>query len=309
MTITCTCPKCGQFCAFKDILAGHRVRCLECSERFIVPTEDGQKAKAIAAEPQKPLEGFFRAVLVDNFKVFVQPESLFGLILVVALTCFHFFAGDEDYSFTLGRFRPPLAIGWVVTFCCAGYLLWYFMEIINTTIMDNDLLPEIFIGGGFTFFGEAIKSIYLFFAAFGIAGVPGAAVGVMLENMGITYSWLKITIIILSFSMLPMILCLLGSGVVPWKVFRYDLIIYMIAKTFKPYFLICVITFAALFGVVKTVGLFADQANTNELMATAMLISRLGAVFLMLFAMRMLGLYVRHYARCFPKMFDSERYS
>lgn len=304
MTITCTCPKCGQFCGFKDEHAGQKVRCLACNSHFTVPDQDGQKAVRLPIEPQEPLDGFYRSVFVDNFKVFVQKESLFGIILCFALTCFHFFTGDKDFSFTIGGFRPPLVIGWVITFCCAGYLLWYFMEIINNTVMDNDFLPEISIGEGFVFIGEAVKSIYLFIVAFAIAAIPGAILTTLLGKLGVSYPWLNITILILSLLMLPMILCLLGAGVAPWKVFRYDLIIRMIIKTFAPYLLTSVITCAALSGIFITIGFFSDQVAMGQLKTAAMLTARLIAVFVMLFAMRTLGLYARHYFRCFPTVFE-----
>ena len=120
------------------------------------------------------------------------------------------------------------------------------METINTTTVGNDFLPEISIGGGFVFIGESAKSIYLFIAAFAIAVIPGAGLAALLEKFGASYSWLNVIIIMLSLSMLPMILCMLGSGVAPWKVFRYDLIICIIAKTFRPYVLTAMITFIAL---------------------------------------------------------------
>ena len=304
MTITCTCPKCDRFCGFKDAHAGRQARCLACNSHFIVPDQDGQTARLVKAEPEVALPGFYRAVLMDNFKVFIQKESLFGIILCIALTCIHFLAGNEDYSITLGGFRPPLIIGWFVTFFCAGYLLWYFMETINTTTVDNDFLPEISIGSGFTFIGEAIKSIYLFIAAFAIAAIPGAALGALLGKLGVSYSWLNMIIIMLSLSMLPMILCMLGAGVALWKVFRYDLIIRVIVKTFGPYLLSATITFIALLAVYFTIGFFATNPDIHRPGIPLMLTLRLAAVFTMLFAMRTIGLYARHYYHCFPDIFD-----
>ncbi len=305
MTITCTCPKCDRFCGFKDVYAGRQVRCLACNSHFIVPDHDGEAARLLKPEPEAALPGFYRAVLVDNFKAFIQKESLFGIILCIALTCFHFFVGDTDYSFTLGRFRPPLAIGWIVTFCCAGYLLWYFMETINTTTMGNDFLPEIFIGADFAFIGESVKSIYLFIAAFAIAAIPGAALATLLRKTGIRWTWLNTVIISLSVLMLPMIYCMLGSGVAPWKLFRYDLIVCIIAKTFRPYILVAAITFIALFAVYFTIGFFATNPDLNRPGIPVMLALRLVAVFAMLFAMRTIGLYARHYYPCFPGLSDN----
>ena len=305
MGIWCTCPKCDQFCSFEDEDAECETQCPSCSSRFIVPEQNGQKGIALPAESQEPLEGFYRAALIENFKAFIQKESLLVIVLCIALTCFHFFAGNQDFSFTFPGFRPPLLIGWVATFCCAGFLLWYFMEIINTTVMDNDFLPDILMGGGFAFIGEAAKSIYLFFVAFAIACIPGAAVATLLELLGLSYTWLNVTILILSMLMLPMILCMLGAGVAPWKVFRYDQIIRMIAKTFGPYMFTSIIVFIALFAMFLTVGLFSDQASSPS-KTTAMLFLRLLAVFLMLLAMRTVGLYARHYFRCFPEYIDPD---
>ena len=304
MTITCICPKCEQFCGFKDYCAGRQVRCLNCNCRFIVPEHNGQTAQLIKPIPQSPLPGFYRAVLIDNFKVFVQKESILGIILCMALTCIHFFAGNEDYSFTMGGFRAPLFIGWFVTFCCAGYLLWYLMEIIDTTVMDNNFLPEINIGIGFTFIGETVKAIYLFIVSFIIAIIPGAVIGTLLRKLGISFPWLDITLITLSLLMLPMILCMLGSGVDLWKVFRYDVIIGMIIKTFRPYLFSATITFAALLAVYFTIGTFATNPDMDYLRIWTMLGMRLIAVFMMLFAMRTIGLYVKHYSGSFPDIFE-----
>ncbi|MHC4289773.1 MAG: hypothetical protein ACYSSK_06950 [Planctomycetota bacterium] len=110
MAITCICPKCERFCGFKETHAGRQARCLTCSCHFIVPDHDGQKAKIVKSESESALPGFYRAALVDSFKVFIQKDSLFGIILCFALTGFHFFVGNTDYSVTLGRFRPPLII-------------------------------------------------------------------------------------------------------------------------------------------------------------------------------------------------------
>ena len=78
MTISCTCPKCGQLCGFKDVYAGHRARCLQCSNAFIIPNQDGDIGQPLPTEPPAPLPGFYRAVLKENFKAFIQRESFFA---------------------------------------------------------------------------------------------------------------------------------------------------------------------------------------------------------------------------------------
>lgn len=303
MAITCICPKCERFCGFKETHAGRQARCLTCSCHFIVPDHDGQKAKIVKSESESALPGFYRAALVDSFKVFIQKDSLFGIILCFALTGFHFFVGNTDYSVTLGRFRPPLIIGWFATFCCAGYLLWYFMETAAITVMNEDFLPEISIGAGFAFIGEAVKAIYLFIAAFAIAAIPGVVLSILLDNLGISYSWLSIILLVVSLSMLPMLLCMFAAGTAPWRAFRYDRIIYMMLRTFGPYALTTVITVAALISIFYTIGFFATAPGVSTPLLPILLCLRITAVFMMLFAMRVIGLYGRHYCRCFPEFF------
>ena len=242
MTISCTCPKCGQLCGFKDVYAGHRARCLQCSNAFIIPNQDGDIGQPLPTEPPAPLPGFYRAVLKENFKAFIQRESIIGLVLYVALTCLHFFIGDKDYSVSLPGFRPPLFVGWVVTFISGGYLLWYFVEAINTAACECDFLPDIYIGDGFVFVKEIARSIYFFIVAFAIALIPAVIMINLLEAIHISWQWLNATILILSLTTVPMVLSMLACGIAPWMLFRFDRIFVIIAKTFGPYMLTTAIT-------------------------------------------------------------------
>lgn len=300
MAITCTCPKCGRFCGFKDAYAGRRARCLNCATPFIIPLQQGQEAQFADTPPLEPLPGFYTNVFRGTAAAFVQKESLFGIILCVTLTAFHFVIGDTDYSFTMGGLRPPLAVGWAATFICAGYLLWYFMETVSVTVMENDILPEIFIGSGFVFIGESIKSIYTFIAAFAVAAIPGATLTALLHKYGISYDWLSILIALLSMSMLPMILGIFASGLPLWKIFRYDQIIRVIVGAWRPYLLTVAITFVALASVYLTIGFFATNPNVARPNAVLMFAGRLLSVFMMIVAMRTIGLFSRHYYPCFP---------
>lgn len=290
------------FLRLQGSLCSRRARCLACSTHFIIPLQDGQKAARVDSQPLAPLEGFYRKVFRGTALAFIQKESLFGIILCVTLTTFHFITGDLDYSFSLPGFRTQLFIGWIATFICAGYLLWYFMETVNVTIMENDILPEIFIGSGFAFIGESIKSIYLFVAAFAVAAIPGAAVTTLLEKFGVSNKPLELAIFLLSMTMLPMMLGMLGSGVPPWKLFRYDLIVRIMIKCFKPYLLTGIITFASLLSVYLTIGFFSTTPSMSKPLALLMLLGRLVAVFMMIFAMRTIGLFALHYYPCFPSL-------
>ena len=301
MTISCTCPKCGQLCGFKDVYAGHRARCLQCNTAFIIPEQDGNVGQTVPVKPDSPLPGFYAAVLKENAKAFFQRESIMGLVLCTVLTGFHFFIGNKDYSFSLPGFRPPLFIGWVVTFITAGYLLWYFVEIINTTAFECDFLPDIDIGSGFSFVKEIAKSIYFFIVAFAIALIPAVIMINLLDAIDIAWQWLNASIMILSLTSVPMVLSMLACGIAPWMLFRFDRIFVIIAKTFAPYMLTTVITVFAFILVYLTIGFFATHSDTIPF-TIFKLTARLIAVFLTLFAMRTIGLYARHFFGCFPEL-------
>jgi hypothetical protein len=300
MTISCPCPKCGRICGFKDVYAGRRARCLSCQTRFIIPAADGEPAGGVPEQPGEPLPGFYRAVLKDNIRGFFQRESLFGIIICITLTAFHFFLGDQDYSVSLPGFRLPGFVGWIVTGITGGYLLWYYMETINESAFGCDSLADIFSGGGFAFIGEAVKSVYFFAVAFVIALVPAFVVINVLNFIGIAWAPIEIAVVVICLAGVPLLLAMLALGIAPWMLFRFDRIAVIIAKTFWPYCLTAAVTLAALLLIGVTVGLFAaDEAAPP---AALMLAARILAVFAGLLAMRTIGLYARHYFPQFPEL-------
>lgn len=303
MTIRCNCPKCGRVCGFKDEYANRRARCLHCDTKFIIPMPELSEpvVEIVEADPEGPLPGFYRAVFKESWKIFIQPESAVGLVLCIALTCFHFFIGDKDYSFDLPGLRFQGQIGWVCTFITAGYLLWYFIEIINLTTIDCDFLPEINVGDTFVFVGAAVKSIYFFFAAFAVAAIPAAVLLNGLAAVGLSFPWLDAPIVAAAFFMVPLLLSMMATGIAPWMLFRYDRLVVIIAKTIRPYLVTAAITLIAFVMIYLTVGYFIETTK-ETFPAALMLICRLAAVFAAMFAMRTIGLYVRHYFHCFPEL-------
>lgn len=311
MTISCTCPKCDSVCGFKDHYAGHRARCLKCNTHFIIPEPDHEGTVAAPAEiapdeyPDEPVPGFYTAVCKENIAAFFRKESIPGIIICIALTCFHFAAGDRDYSFDLPGFRPPLFVGWVVTVITGGYLLWYFIETINETANGLDFLPEIFTEGVFAFIGQAVKSIYFFVLAFAIALLPAWVLINLLAFLGLSTPWLEIPVLILSMTTIPLILSMLACGIAPWMLFRFDRMAVIIVKTFRSYLLTMIITIGSFLLFFLTVGFFATYADSTP-PAALMLTARIIAVFLALFAMRTIGLYARHYYPRFPELKNAE---
>jgi hypothetical protein len=311
MTISCTCPKCGRVCGFRDQYAGRRARCLHCSTRFIIPEPGGDAvevpvpAETVPEEPDQPVPGFYAAVLKENTGAFFKRESLPGVIICITLTCFHFYLGDKDYSFDLPGLRLPLIVGWVVTVITAGYLLWYLIETINEAADGSDALPEIFSEDTFAFAAEAFKSIYFFVVTFAIALIPAAVLINLLNFIRISTPWLEIPILILSMLSIPLVLSMLATGIAPWMLFRFDRIAVIIVRTFRPYLLTAVITIGSFLLIYLTLGFFATYARTAP-PAALMLTARITAVFCALFAMRTIGLYARHFYPMFPELHPPE---
>ncbi len=301
MSISCECPKCGRVCGFIDEYAGRRVRCLHCSTRFIIPAHDGEQIELPEVEPEGPLPGFYTAVFKESWQAFIQKESVTGIVLCIALTIFHFFIGDKDYSFDLPGLRFQGQIGWVVTIITAGYLLWYFIETINITANNCDFLPEIGIGDGFAFAGAVIKSIYFFIAPFAVAAIPAAIILNALSWIGLSFGWLDVVIITIAMIMVPINLSILACNIAPWMLFRYDRTILIISKSWRPYLMTTGITLVSFLLIFLTVGYFATDTKENPA-AAIMLPARILTVFVALFAMRTIGLYARHYFHCFPEL-------
>lgn len=301
MTISCTCPKCDQVCGFKDDYAGRRARCLACGTRFTIPLQSSVATEPVPDEPEGPLPGFYGAVFRHTPSAFVQRESLGGVIFCIALTGFHFFLGDRDYSFSLPGFRMPLFVGWIVTFVTAGYLLWYFIETIRETADGCDFLPDIAIGGGFAFVGQAAKSIYIFVVAFAVPLIPAALLLLLLAELGLDTPWLQIPITAACLLAAPLVLAILACEAPPWMLLRIDRLAVIIVRTAGPYLLTAAVTLTAFLLVFVTLGYFA-AAPGNTPHPVLMLTARIAAVFVTLAAMRTIGLYARHYFTQFGEL-------
>jgi DNA-directed RNA polymerase subunit RPC12/RpoP len=107
MTVEFNCPHCGALIAFDSRHAGRRAKCLRCEQKFLIPAQSFEKAEKIAPEPkpkEDPIPGFYRAVLVDSWKVFFHPQSVTPLAFVIAVVGFKFFLAP-------GGVLPELCLG------------------------------------------------------------------------------------------------------------------------------------------------------------------------------------------------------
>jgi len=299
-----SCPKCKRFCAVAEDYAGRRVRCTHCHCRFIVPAKQGDKVLPYNEPALPPLPEFYREVFVRSWKILFVKDSLAGLAFCIAMTCFQFFLGNLDYSFTMGGFRPPLIIGWITQFFTLGGLFWYFFQIIGTTVLYPESLPELDIGIGFEYFGALFKSIFLFLNGLLLTAIPGIVIGTILESFGFASLGINLVILILSCLLLTLWLGLFGCDFPIWIVFRVDVLIRILAATLKPYLVIALITEVVFLGWLISLLTFSTIENLSLLEKSLYLAFRIAMVILMLFAMRTIGLYYRHYKPACPWLWD-----
>ena len=297
MTIRFNCPNCNELIAFADKYIGRQARCASCRQRFIIPTESKQIPKKVEppAEKAEPLPGFYRAVLVDNWKIFVRPRNITGLVFVIAAVCFKFFTGHTDYSFTMGMFRVQAPTGLIVTLSAWGCLFWYYMEIINMTANETDELPDVDMDGFFGFIWNVIKSLSIFSIGLLAVLVPSFIYALITGGTGIVSHALSLV----GLFAFPMAVLIFSTAPEVLMVFRQDYIYKPIAKAFRPYLLV-----AGLFLLVWELQLriigYGKLIGSGYFVIGLHLLANLAVQALAIVTMRSIGLFYRHYSFLLP---------
>ena len=297
MTIRFNCPNCDELIAFADKYIGRQARCSSCRQRFIIPSESKQTPKKIEppAEKAEPVPGFYRAVLIDSWKLFVSPRNVTGLIFVIAAVCFKFFTGHTDYSFTMGMFRVIAPTGLIVTLSVWGCLFWYYMEIINMTANETDELPDVDMDGFFGFIWNVIKSLSIFSIGLLAVLVPSFIYVLITESTGIVSHALSLV----GLFAFPMAVLIFSTAPEVLMVFRQDYIYKPIAKAFRPYLLV-----AGLFLLVwelqlSTIG-YGKLIGSGYFVIGLHLLENLAVQALAIVVMRSIGLFYRHHSFLLP---------
>ena len=297
MTIRFNCPNCDELIAFADKHIGKQARCASCRQRFIIPSESKQTPKKIEppAEKAEPLPGFYRAVLVDNWKIFIRPRNITGLVFVIAAVCFKFFTGHTDYSFTMGMFRVQAPTGLIVTLSAWGCLFWYYMEIINMTANETDELPDVDMDGFFGFIWNVIKSLSIFSIGLLAVLVPSFIYVLITGGTGIVSHALSLV----GLFAFPMAVLIFSTAPEILMVFRQDYIYKPIAKAFRPYLLV-----AGLFLLVWELQLriigYGKLIGSGYFVIGLHLLANLAVQALAIVTMRSIGLFYRHYSFLLP---------
>ncbi len=298
MTIQFECPNCNALIAFDSKHIGKRARCQTCGQLFIIPSKDYEKPQKIKLEPERldPLPGFFRAVFLDTWKLFVDKKNATQLVFVAAVVCFKFLA---PALFCLAPFIHTLAWGW---------LLGFYLNIIYETAFGLDNLPEIYIGTSINFIWYALKPFLIFFFTMFIVQLPYIIGLILLQNTGINpvNMWQSHS----GYCLLLQILFFLGLFFFPAAILttavgqdtallRPDRLITLIFKAFFPYIVASALLICT--GLIETQTIqygYTDQISPG--LTAANLAHNLAVQFIAIFAMRSIGLLYRHYS-CYLK--------
>lgn len=296
MSISFYCPNCDNFCSVEDDCAGNKAQCQACDQEFIIPSEDGKRAKKIKAPRGDPLPGFWSGALVGTMRQFVRPCNITGLIFVFTAMGFKFFVGHANYQIIV--FYVPL--GFVTRIICWGCMCWYFMEIITTVSDEEDELPEINIGAGFEFLWNVIKSIYLFISVLLVVELPFMLASQLLIKSGYDNFFVRYGLLLIGLFFFPMAVLVMSVAKGLWMLFCPMNIIRPIIKAFPAY--VFTAFFVILAASLHIIVLNYVQIEIKSDSAIAMhLGANLGVGLLSIIAMRFVGLLGRHYSCYLPE--------
>ena len=297
MTIQFNCPHCDAVIGFEDKYSGKRAQCTTCGQHFIIPSKNLEKAKK--AEPEKedlvPIPGFYHAVFVESLKVFVRPRSITGLVFVATTVCFKFFISHVDYSWTAGYFRFQAPVGFVVSLAAWGCLFWCYMEIICSTAVDVDDLPDVDMGGFFGFIWNVIRSLFIFAVTLIIAELP-CIIFISIENStGLESSVLRIILSFVGLFIFPIAILTVSVTSDIAILFRLKNMFKPVIKAFWPYS-ITVFLFVLAWQLQLMTVEYGSLIGREKLVIGLHLFANLAVQILALISMRAIGLFYRHYA-------------
>ncbi len=292
MTIQFNCPTCNVLIAFHDKHCGKRARCLTCGQLFIIPAKDHEKPQKIKLKVEKgpPIPGFYRAVFVDTWKLFIDRDNISSLAFVITMVCLYFFLA-----------RGICCLGYISFIATWGWLLGFYLNIIYETAFDIDKLPEIYLGTSITFLWYIIKPFLTFFATMAIVQIPFIAALILLKDKGLTYQnmWdgrtglhlLLQGLLIGGLFIFPVAILTTAVGR-DITLLRPDYLLASILRAFVPYIIIVALLTAA-----AALEMHTSPYTGKGLAATSLDLSLNFAVQLVaIFAMRSIGLFYRHYS-------------
>ncbi|MHC4389465.1 MAG: hypothetical protein ACYSX1_12790 [Planctomycetota bacterium] len=291
MTIQFYCPNCDSIIAFDSKHAGKHARCLTCGQLFVIPHESYEKPKKVKRriERGKAVPGFYRAVFIDSWKLFLDPENAISLVFVATVVCFKFFIS------------PVMCCGYITFFVIWGWLLGFYLNIIYETAFEIDKLPQIYLGTSITFLWYIVKPLLTFALTMAAVQLPFIVALALLPDKGLTYEnmWqarsgpalLLQMLFILGLFLFPMAILTTAVGQDP-ALLRPDYILSPIFKAPLPY-----LTAVALLAATSFLETQTTQYGGIDFATTAGDLGlNLAVQIIAIIAMRAIGLFYRHYS-------------
>ncbi len=299
MTIQFNCPNCDALIAFDSKHRGKRARCQTCQQLFIIPYTDDETPRKIEPKIEKgePIPGFYRAVFVDSWRVFIDRENVTSLAFVAAAVCFKFFLA-----------RAICCVNYITFAVVWGWLLGFYLNIICETAFEIDTLPQIYLGEGVSFLWNIIKPFLIFAFTLFVVLLPFIITLSLLQDKGLTIDnmWQPE----ISLRLLLQLLFILGLFFFPMAILttaigkdltmlRPDYILIPVFRAFKPYLVV-----AALLVTVGVLEMqtpqYAGLAAETTLLTAGKLAFNLAVQIIAIIAMRSIGLFYRHYSCHLP---------
>jgi len=291
MTIEFNCPNCGALIAFDSKHAGKQATCLTCRQKFIIPAQNFEKAKKIEPESQRPadpLPGYYRAVFVDSWKVFVNPQNATTTVFVAAIVCFKFFLAGA------------CCLNYVSTFIIWGWLCGFYLSVIDRAAMEDDTLPEIYLGTSITFLWYVVRPFLIFFYTLllvefpfiiALSLTPGNAE--MVRDLGSNFGALPLHLqVLLLWGLFVFPAATLTTAVgKDLTLLRPDYLLAPIFKAFVPYILTVLLLAAACVMEAHT----TQYIGAGPLTTARHLALNIAVQVVAIIAMRSIGLFYRHY--------------
>lgn len=299
MTIEFNCPKCNSVIAFADKHAGKRAHCTACNQSFFIPDKSFGKIQTIKPPKEKlsdPIPGFYRAALIDNWKLFLNPKNITGFVFMMLAAVFYFFTAHLNFVMSIptqagGTIDIPVFLGWTCTGIAWGFLFFYYREIIYYTGFDQDKFPEVILGGFYSFIWKIVESCYSLFIIFIVAGLPALAIYLIFEQ---TFAGNPVIISLLfSFGLFLLPIAVMNVAIgKDLLLLRPDYLIKQVCRDFMPYLVIYFFLSAAIFLLI-----FSKQYTPRDpaQIRIGLLLSIVSQL-MFIFAIRAIGLFYRHYS-------------
>jgi len=297
MTIEFNCPNCGALIAFDSKHAGKRAKCLECGQRFLIPSASFQKPEKVAPEPkpkEDPIPGFYRAVFLGSWGAFLNRQNVTPLAFVTAVVCLKFYVASA-----------ACCLNYVTSVVVWGLLFGYYLSIIHQTAYDEDLLPEVDVGTSITFLWHVIQPIFVFGYTLFLVELPfiitlwvGSKHGITPGQVWSGHTPLHLLMQIFQVAGLfafPAAILTLAVGQ-DFTLLRPDYLLAPLFRAFLPYLTVVLLLAATCFAEMHT----AQEVGKTTMETTKNLGGNLLVQVLALLSMRAIGLLYRHYG-CYFK--------